>query len=363
MILHIIPREKFENDYITRINSLFNPAEHLFFVHGLEDKYGLPKLDCENVIYADSYLLILTLLWKTYSIASKIIVHGLPSIRSRFFLITLFVLDFIFHKPVAWAIWGGDLYADHRIELTIERSPKNCLKRFKIFLRKRLISRIKIAVVATDEDYENLVRWYKTNAKKFFATYHYDLMMPPTEDRISSNDSKINVMVGHCAFDNCQHIETFKLLEKYKGRIRIYSPLSYGDKKYAEKVIQAGNDMFGSDFIALTEYMNSTDYTKFLSAIDVGFFNNNQQHGNGNIVRMLYLGKKLFISPQNSLYKTYRDNGAFLYLFPSEFSDETFFTPFTDEQKKACTDAINSIYSDESFRRNWEAVFNALKGF
>ena len=360
MILHIIPRNKFENDYITSINSLFTPSEHLFFVYGKNEGYEFPKLDYENVIYANSCLEIFPL-WKKYSIADKIILHSLY--LGRKLLITLSLLDFIFRKPMVWCIWGGDLYNAHWNELTIGKGLKKYLRRLRIFLRKRLISRIKIAVVAADEDYENLMKWYKTNAKKFFATYYYDLTIPSAEDRISSNDCKINVMVGHSATDNCQHIETFKFLEKYKGKIRIYSPLSYGDREYAEKVIQAGNEMFGSDFVALTKYMNSTEYTRFLDIIDVGIFNNNRQQGNGNIVRMLYLGKKIFISPQNPLFKTYRNNGAFLYLFPSEFSDETFFTPFTDEQKKACTDAINSIYSDESFRRNWEAVFNALKGF
>ena len=184
-------------------------------------------------------------------------------------------------------------------------------------------------------------------------------MQIPAETESRSNGGKVNVMVGHSSSDTCRHIETFRILAKYKGKIRVYAPLSYGDPKYAQEVIQAGTEIFGSDFAALTEYMNVAEYTKFLSSIDVGIFNNNRQQGNGNIARMLYLGKKVFTSPENTLYKNYRQHGACTYLFPEDLTDEILFTPFTEEQKQACISSIESIYSDEAFRKNWEALFNA----
>lgn len=226
-------------------------------------------------------------------------------------------------------------------------------------MRKHIISRIKFAVTCVDDDYEYLKKSYKTHARKYFATYAYDFMQNPSQVQIKSNDDKINVMAGHSAFRTGRHIDTLKHLAKYKGKIRVYSPLSYGNKEYVEEVSKVGREIFGSDFIAITKYTNSKDYTEFLCKIDVAVINSNRPQGNGNIARMLYLGKKLFISPENVLYKTYRSHGAVLYLFPEEFNDENFFTPFTEEQKQACIKSIEDIYSDESFKRNWEAVFKA----
>lgn len=350
MILHIFPRNKFENDYISAINRLFKPADHLFFVHGYNEGYEFPKLTYENVIYGRPTIKHKNFV-KAYMKADKIIMHSM--FLDWKMLLSLNILDLLYRKPIVWCIWGGDLYNAYWDENRVKYRIKHCLR---IFLRKRLISRVKYAAVSVDTDYENLRKWYKTDAQKFFSTCYYDFMIP-SNIATRNDDGKINIMVGHSASGDCRHIEIFRLLEKYRGKIRVYSPLSYaGD---ATQIIKAGNETFGSDFIPMTEYMNSEDYTKFLVSMDAAIFNNTRQQGNGNIARLLYLGKKIFISHENPLYKTYKKYGACFYFFPEEFSDETLFTPFNDEQKKACHDAIENIYSDESFRKNCEAIFNA----
>lgn len=145
-------------------------------------------------------------------------------------------------------------------------------------------------MVITDCDFKALKKRYKTNAIQRQATYTYNFL-PLTDNE--ARHEKQHIMVGHSATPTCCHLETFKMLKSYTGKIKIFCPLSYpDDKKYIQQVTEAGSELFGNDFVPLTEFMSYDKYVEFLNDMDIGIFNNNRQQGMGNITNLLYLGKK-----------------------------------------------------------------------
>ncbi len=96
-------------------------------------------------------------------------------------------------------------------------------------------------------------------------------------------------------------------LEKFKGEnIRLYLPLSYGDKNYGDYVEARAKELFNDKAICIREMMSREDYMEYLSTIDIAIFNTTRQIGLGNISPMLYMEKKIYMPKDSVMYNFYR---------------------------------------------------------
>ncbi|MES1952429.1 4-alpha-L-fucosyltransferase [Salinisphaera sp. S4-8] len=83
---------------------------------------------------------------------------------------------------------------------------------------------------------------------------------------------------------------------KYRDEnINILTPLSYGNRLYAENVINVGKRIFGEKFVAITDFMSGNDYSDFLGSIDIAIFNHDRQQAMGNTITLLGMGKTVFM--------------------------------------------------------------------
>jgi hypothetical protein len=107
------------------------------------------------------------------------------------------------------------------------------------------------------------------------------------------------------------HIEVLNQLTKYQNEnIRIYLPLSYGDKNYGDQVEKYAKNLFGDKVVCLRNMMTKSDYMDFLSMIDIAIFNTSRQIGLGNITPLLYMGKKIFMPAGSIMYEYYKSVGV-----------------------------------------------------
>lgn len=346
-ILHFFPNEKFTVDYIVRINTLFPQREHIFFVYNNNNNICSENdLPFDNVIFGeieDEKHSVSEL----FNSSDRIVLHSLFfNFKSKCFLLKLMKK---YSKPVFWNIWGADLYNDYRTY----HGSKNIKHILKEEVRKRLIAGLYGAIAS--EDYPELIKMYKTNAKQYVAAYSYKFIdnIPYTK-----TDNIINIMVGHSATETCRHLEAFEMLKPYEGKIRVYCPLSYpkDQDEYIEKVTNRGRELFGEQFYPMTDFMEYSDYVSFLNKIDIGVFNNDRQQGNGNIINLMYLGKKLYISSENNLLKTYEKLGAQLNTV-DQINQSDFLEAYSEEIKKKNHQIIVDRYSDEAFYDQWNNVF------
>lgn len=354
MIIHIFPREKFTVAYINFINKNFNKGDHLFFLYGFNDTYKQEDLICNtnvNDIKKNASLFLV----KLY-MCDKIILHSLfiPNELLVFLSFQKYLL-----KKINWIIWGGDLYS--------YINKKNKIKcKVKDLVKARVIKNLNAISTLVKEDYDLAIKWYKTNAKYFYAAYmdNEKTIQYLKKIRCLNNTKKdyISILVGNSATETNNHIEVFKLLEKYKKQdIKIFCPLSYGNPKYAEQVIEYGKNIFDDKFIPLTSFMDSNEYMDLLNSIDIGIFNNNRQQALGNIFSLGYLGKKLYIRDDTSMWNEL--NGFLkLKLFKiSELKEEDFdsFIYLSNQDKQINYMNLRHRYDTESIRITWENIFNS----
>ncbi|NJK98358.1 MAG: hypothetical protein HC905_28645 [Bacteroidales bacterium] len=89
--------------------------------------------------------------------------------------------------------------------------------------------------------------------------------------------------------------------------------LSYGDKLYIDEVIEKGKNFFGEKFIPITEFLTKEKFAEVVSDVDFLIMNNIRQQGLGNVFTYLYLGKKVFIRPENGMYNFFKRKGFRIY--------------------------------------------------
>lgn len=349
MILHIFPYEKFTQDYIEQINRVFDSSNHIFLIYGQKEKDEIPNVNSKNAFFVENirgnvYLQELKLIMK----ADKIILHSLFIKSSKLMLLT--ILEYVYPEKFFWNIWGADLYNAYW-----ERNT-NIKTKMREIIRKIFIKNVK-SVGYIRGDYEFLKKHYKTNAEFFMASYSYKFFMPKHEKK--REDKNINILLCNSATKECRYEETLDILEKYKDYpLKIRCVLSYptSNTKYRNQVIGYGKYIFGEKFIPLTDFMDYEEYTKILDDTDLAIFNHNRQQGLGNIASLLYLGKRVFISPENACKSYFEDMGIKIYS-TTDLTENEICKKENILEQNINKKIIDDFYSDEKFKQRWKRIF------
>lgn len=349
MILHLIAYEKFTEDYIKRINALFEPAEHLFIVFGEKPDNDIRSVEANNVTYSGSFknkAQCATYLIRKMFVSKKIIIHAL-FLSNTYLKLLLFLQHFVGYKYF-WNIWGYDLYNAY---WNREQDKK------RENLRVKFIKKLK-AVGYIPEDYIFLCKHYETKAKFYLASYSYDFFTPEVE--VSNEDKNtINILLGNSATEECQYENAIDILAKFIDKpIKVKCVLSYPKEndKFREKIVAYGKNKLGDKFVPLVDYMSYEKYTELLSGIDIAIFNHNRQQALGNIASLLYLGKRIYINPSNGCKGYFEQMGA--QVFSTEMLKEKDICKMdTSSLKDVNRKAIDDFFSDEQFKERWRKIF------
>ena len=85
--------------------------------------------------------------------------------------------------------------------------------------------------------------------------------------------------------------------------MQVVCPLAYGGTaEYRQIVISKGISTFGNKFIPWLEMKGKQEYAEQLAGVDIAIMSHHRQQGLGNILALLYLGKKVFIRSNITTY-------------------------------------------------------------
>ena len=297
MILHIIQNEKYTANTIRNNRGAFSADEHPFVVFGGPFRYSYD--DFENVAVFRVCLRDTLRLIRLMKKAERIHFHGLFS----FVLLCILAFDRKLGEKAVWSILGDDLYCLTR--------PKDSLaNRLHLAIRRRACRNIKKVRTNIRGDYELACQLMGKEYVYLPSRYNPGLITdirPYVGQRVPH--TSLNILVGNSATPTNRHTEVFALLKKYADRdIKVFVALSYGDEQYRESVIEQGKKIFGDKFYPLTTFVSKDEYARFLTSIDVGIFANDRQQAMGNIVALLYAGKKLYMRDDTTMWQSLHDD-------------------------------------------------------
>lgn len=285
-ILHIGHLDKFTSDFICFIEDNFNINEHEFRFFGRKEKYSLKSnkhifierdVPWKNPIKMFFFI-------RAMVCSDKIIVHGLINNDLVRFL---WLMPWLLNKSY-WVVLGLDLYR-------YQKRNNSFSNRLREFFRRKVIKNIGHIVTYIKGDYDLAKEWYGAKGE-YHECFVYTSNLYKEHVVPVKQHSGINILVGNSADPSNNHLDVFRKLENFKEiDFKIFVPLTYGNKAYAENIIQEGRKRFGDNFEPIVEHMPFSQYLEFLGKIDVAIFNHKRQQGMGNLITLLGLGKQVYL--------------------------------------------------------------------
>jgi len=332
LILHLMILDKFIPPFIEFLLKNFDTKNHKFVILGSKDfKFGLKEE--WPIIFIDKKIKYIKLFYLINK-SNQIIIHGLWNER----LVQLLLLQPWVLKKCYHVMWGGDFYFPEQQSLA----------------KRELIKRIGNFITYIDGDYEYVKKFYEARGK-----YHKCFMYPSNIFKDYNITTKkenniINIQVGNSATETNQHLKVFDIISKFKDKnIKIFCPISYGNKEYAKEVEKRGKELFGDKFIAINEFMPYERYFEFLANIDIAIFFHNRQQGMGNTINLLGMGKKVYLNKNTPQYKLFESLGVKVYDFEEEFNLEIIDEEVNEKNQRI----IRKYFSEENLKKQLKNIF------
>lgn len=351
IILHIFVDEKFVIDYINKIDQMFNPDNHRYFIWERRKNNNFPKLNKKNIYYSSNNknsFQSIKQLKKFAKDADKIMLHSI--IYPAPLLVATASIIKKYRTKTLWVLWGADLF-DHYWERN-----KSISTRIREHFR-RIIIRNVYAIGCISKEFKIINDYYGVSSKNYLTPYTYNFPALKIDDK---DKNSYNVLIGNSANKTCRHIEAIDILSKQANIDKVFCILSYpkDNPKYIDDVIKYGNNKLEEKFVPIVDFMNNDEYMHFLSTIDIAILNNNRQQGWGNIISLLYYGKTLYINEENILYDYFKSEGNTL--FSVQQIDKYGLKTISKEQKEKNIAIAKNLLSDEYFYECWSKIFNDI---
>ena len=277
--VHLMYNEKFNKPFVDFLNKHFDEKEHLILC---KRSFEYPFPDGSNVIEMIDYVG----LDFSHANIEKIICHSLFDVE----LVDLFYSNRKLLNKSYWFMWGGDLY-------DAKRDEKND------FVRKHFKG------YHSDLDKEYALQTYGMEGKFYRSFYIFPLSREMLDNTVKKQTDCVTIQINNSSDKST--LEMLDILAKFKHEnIKIRTILSYSLTQYNEQIIAKGREIFGDKFEFLNKYLAPQEYAQHLAQNDILVLNQGHQEGFGNTIASLYLGVKVFIRRESSVYGYLNNDGC-----------------------------------------------------
>ncbi len=360
-ILHIATDDKFINSANYQFEKIY-PRKNIFKIL-IKKNYGnlrhvRPSSNIE-ILYLESLddKLFLNELFRS----DLVVLHGLNSHTSKL------ILNYSKKVKFLWLFWGSELF-NHPSKPLGEIYGEDTKKEFKLTGSSNYLSNKFKAVyyyLRYREDYFEYIKaakkikyfgnfnkdlFYKILSKKLLRkdAMHLSFFYYPIEFIFKGNEmSKISgsdILLGNSAYPTNNHLEAFRILEKINlGDRKIIAPLSYGDKKYAERIVERGKETFGEKFEPMLDFLKLDEYQKRIQRCGFMIINSYRMQSNGNIFAMIWMGAKVFLNKRNVTYLFLKSLGLKVFSVDEDLveSNDNIFSPLSEAEIRTNREILN----------------------
>ena len=370
-IVHLMIREKFTESISAFYDKFFNNGEHEICYINVD---GQKSLINEKISISQKEIYISDISNNSKSDIKKVVtaVDGysyivLHSLFCEGRMLKKIALDQRLRSRIVWIEWGYDLY-DWKVKVSSldDRILRYCGRVFRTKCNSV------ITIFPPDIDYY-VKRFPKSTAKVYYAPYcgpDVSLSLKKKfkeRNRIKEKRDKgeaIYIQIGNRAYNKLKHIETLEALERFNGEnIMIVLPLSYGRKKYADKVQIKAEEMFPGKNICLREFMPFNEYIQFLNNVDIVIYNSKRQIALGNIYEAIANNTKIYLPCEGQMYPYFKEKGVPVQKLEdlAQCTFENFLTDCKIEDKESFNEYIEFLSNIDIQADYWKNIFDDLR--
>ena len=187
---------------------------------------------------------------------------------------------------------------------------------------KDTIALMDVVAILYEEELENYTKLGIVKADIQFLKFTYY----PLNEVIQENSPFIkgnNVLLGNSATATNNHLEAFEIIQHINLLSRkLVCPLSYGDKTYSDKIVEEGSIRFGMNFQPLVDFLPLAEYQQIMGNCGIVIMNHYRQQAVGNVLNSIYLGAKVYLSQENTLYHYLKRLGCHIYCIEKDLSPQ-----------------------------------------
>lgn len=330
MIIHFIRDEKVINNIIDNFEEVGGANVFLLFWEAnTEPKYiSKEKLAKENVVPFSITLDDINKYIDKYA-PKAILLHSLHLYFSN-------AINQI-RQPIkkGWVAWGFDIYtlpkvtmdiyapATYRylrqqnrffdIEKIFKRNPRLSKLYYAIIKRKKYpfdaitesIRKIDYFITYLEEDFHLFSKYYPNRMKFLYCSFTDIDQYLSSDSSLTIDEDAENILIGNSNTPESNHLDVFEVLSSYRTELKtVFVPLSYGNNIiYKQTVKEYGTSSLGAVFQPLDQFLDRQGYTEILKSCSCGVFFHYRQQALGNIISMLYLGARVYMSVKSPAYK------------------------------------------------------------
>lgn len=333
-LVHVIKDNKFINSTYEVFNSLSRTDLICKYVFITQDRqYTFKNLkeivSSIDVLHESEFLDYLN-----QNSINAIMLHGLNLVDT---------LPYINNSiKIFWFAWGYDIYSypSHNPfiplklykPLTKRYSRDTFLNQLRILHGKfdtlckykkirRAISRIDYFSGIIPDEYMLMKKNHYFKAKE--VVFNYFSIDDVSYDDINQPYCGGNaIQVGNSANPTNNHIDLYKSISKLNlDNTKVYSFLSYsGPQFYIKNVEKYGEKSFGSDFVAITDFLSYSEYTKIVQECSVVVMGHIRQQAMGSIYTSIWLGCKVFLYEDSIAYKYLKRLGFLIFTIEKDLT-------------------------------------------
>lgn len=377
--LHLMLDHFYCRHFIEAVNKVCNNNIFIVFKRSEDTKYINGDIP-DNVIIVSAegpaYYDILPIIQSYIDKSKQVFIHYLHNI-SCWLLYHCRV-----NVPTNWILWGADLYSfineslydettekfmiDTGCRLHTGPKPDNSNDKQMVY-RKAVIRKLDSILTWNKGDYNKVMENYITTAEHRYFFYNIPVNFS-TLDNINGSNAGYNFkaaykyvfLLGNSGDPTNNHLALLNEFRKIERKdFCVVAPLSYGNELYIKNLITEGKRILGLRFIPLTDFLAPEGYAAVLNQIDAAFMNHNRQQGVGNIMALLYLGKKVYMNTSITTYSVFSDMGIKLFDIKDigkSSLDEivNMDSDMADLNRKIISDAFSGTMRDKLFKEYFE---------
>lgn len=311
-----------------------------------------------------------------------IIIHGLSSYYAKL------IYNLKATIKVVWVVWGYDMYQRPQVrnllyanetkriinkKLQLKSSIKNSPIIGKLyysitkqidseFYYKEVFKKIDYFASYIYEDFLFFDKYFKHNTSfLYFSSNTLNQYLGGDED-LRVNENAKNILIGNSNSIENNHLDVFKTISEIAivNSYKLIVPLSYGiDNQYKERIINVGMKLFEDNFIPLLKFMPRDKYLELISNCSTAIFYHYRQQAMGNIIALLYMGARIYLSKNNPVYSFCKRIGLHVFDFDSEFKVYRN-TKLEEDKAEENREILFEIFNDKAVTNRMNEVINVF---
>ena len=268
-------------------------------------------------------------------------------------------------KKIVWIAWGYDLY-------NWPPKAKGLKEKISCYIGNYIRSHCGAFVGIFPPDCDEFKKSYpKSRTRVYYAPYcgaripeqYQNYSEISNLEQRAEDGEPIYIQIGHSAVKSVNHIAVLDSIEHLKDEnIRIFLPLSYGDREYGDEVQQYAEKIYGDKVICLRDFLPKNEYFSLLKRVDIAVFNTQRQIGLGNINNMAFRNVKIYMPENSVMYQYYIANGVPIQKYEDlqNISFTALKEPIKSTNKKAFDDYIAFLQSMDKKVEFWKTLYDDL---